>query len=120
VPRSGLGGPEVEARRSARECSAATSLGQKIGPQAGGWGASMDETDPGRSSLCSNLQALALRRLVVLAVRCIVGKQDTELTQNHSALTSEKPFGSLLIANPVSSPPPGMYVRGTKILFQNF
>ena len=26
------------------------------------------------------------------------------------ALTSEKPIGSLLIANPVSSPPPGMYV----------
>ena len=25
----------------------------------------------------------------------------------------EKPFGSLLIANPVSSPPPGMYVRAT-------
>jgi len=29
------------------------------------------------------------------------------------ALTSEKPIGSLLIANPVSSPPPGMYVRAT-------
>ena len=27
--------------------------------------------------------------------------------------TPEKPFGSLLIANPVSSPPPGMYVRAT-------
>ena len=31
------------------------------------------------------------------------------------ALTPEKPFGSLLIANPVSSPPPGMYVRATYI-----
>ena len=28
-------------------------------------------------------------------------------------MRAENPFGSLLIANPVSSPPPGMYVRAT-------
>ena len=32
----------------------------------------------------------------------------------------EKPFGSLLIANPVSSPPPGMYVRATYMERESF
>ena len=73
VPRSGLAGPE---RRPRVLRSSLAEPERRLAR----WGASKYEPDPGRSVLAPSACASAVS----------------------GALTSEKPFGSLLIANPVS------------------